>query len=82
MGGLDAVVFTAGIGEHDAAMRADVIAPLGLLGLALDEGANEACDPSEGPVRISPAGTSPVVLVVATDEERMIARETARLVSD
>jgi acetate kinase len=75
--GLDALVFTAGIGEHDADLRAAVVAGLGLLGVTLDEAANAACDPSTGPVRIS-AGDGPAVLVVATDEERMIAREVTR----
>lgn len=78
LGGLDAVVFTAGIGEHDAALRASVVQGLGVLGIELDAAANDACDPADGPVRIS-AGTGPAVLVVATDEERMIAREVARL---
>lgn len=76
LGGLDAVVFTAGIGEHDAALRREVIAPLGHLGLTVDDGANEVADPTTGPVRISAAGAAPVVLVVATDEERRIAEET------
>ncbi|CAN5279763.1 acetate kinase [soil metagenome] len=78
LGGLDAVVFTAGIGEHSAALRAAVIAPLGVLGLAVDGEANDGCDASSGPVAISPPGIGPTVLVVATDEERMIARETVR----
>ncbi|HUG86213.1 MAG TPA: hypothetical protein VMM13_16735, partial [Euzebya sp.] len=74
------VIFTAGIGQHASAFRAAVIQPLEVLGLTLDAAANETCDVADGPVVISPAGRSPAVLVVATVEELMIARETARLV--
>ncbi len=76
LGGLDGLVFTAGIGEHDAATRAEVAAGCGWLGLALDAARNHA-----GEGRISTA-TSPIAAwVVPTDEERMIARHTAALLS-
>lgn len=81
LGGLDAVVFTAGIGEHDAATRAEVVEPLAHLGLQLDTTANEAADAGTGPVRISPAGVSPAVLVVATAEEATIAADTLAVVA-
>jgi acetate kinase len=73
---VDAVVFTAGIGEHDAATRTEVIEPLGHLGLVLDARANAAADPGDGPVVVSPAGVAPAVVVVATAEELVIARDT------
>lgn len=73
---VDAVVFTAGIGEHDAATRAEVIDPLGHLGLVLDAAANAGADADAGPVVISPPGVSPAVVVVATAEELVIARDT------
>ncbi len=76
LGGLDAVVFTAGIGEHDPATRAAVIEPLAHLGLVLDPAANAAADAADGPVRISPVGTAPAVLVIATAEEATIAADT------
>ncbi len=79
LGGLDAVVFTAGVGEHSATVRASVIGPLGHLGLHLDEQANATADATQGPVIISPPGPGPAVLVVATDEERRIAEETVAL---
>jgi acetate kinase len=69
LGGLDGLVFTAGIGEHDAATRAEVAAGCGWLGLKLDDARN-----TMGRGRISADGASVAVWVVPTDEERMIAR--------
>ncbi len=73
MGGLDALVFTAGIGENAAPIRARVCEGLGFLGIALDLAANDAHAPS-----ISAPGTTPV-LVRRTDEEGMIARHVLGL---
>lgn len=72
MGGLDGIVFTAGIGEHDAAIRAAVCNGLAWLGLALDNGVNQA----GGTARISAAGSGVEAWVIPTDEEAMIARDT------
>lgn len=69
IGGLDALVFTAGIGEHSPAMRARICDHLGFVGVALDAEANAANAP-----RISPAGAAVDVLATPTDEEIMIAR--------
>ncbi len=78
LGGLDALVFTAGIGEHSPVVRSEVLARLGFLGLTEDAAANAAHGRATGG-RISLPG--PVrALVVPTDEELMIARDTARLV--
>jgi acetate kinase len=74
MNGLDAVVFTAGAGENDRALRASVLNNLGFLGLELDAGANQ----THGPV-ISKANSRVTALVVPTDEEWAIALETQRL---
>ncbi len=74
MGGLDAIVFTGGIGENDARMRQESMAGLGFLGVRLDEGRNAG-----HAERISADDASVAVLVVPTDEERMIARATAEL---
>ena len=77
--GLDALVFTAGIGEHSPVVRSRVLARLGFLGLTEDPEANAAHGGATGG-RISLPG--PVqALVVPTDEELMIARDTARLVT-
>jgi acetate kinase len=69
LGGLDALVFTAGIGEHSAPLRAAICDNLGFLGIALDPARNAA----HAPV-ISAAATQ--VLVRHTDEERIMALHT------
>lgn len=69
LGGVDALVFTAGIGENDAATRADIAAGCRWLGLELDPARNA----SGGP-RISRDGSPMSAWIVPTDEERMIAR--------
>jgi acetate kinase len=74
LGGLDALVFTAGIGEHAAAIRARVCRDAAWLGLELDAVANEAGGP-----RISREGSGVLAWVIPTDEELMIARHTSRL---
>ncbi len=72
-GGLDALVFTAGIGERAAPVRARICEPLEFLGLRLDPGANQAHR-----TFISAPGSKPV-LIVPADEERMICRLTRAL---
>ena len=71
LGGLDALVFTAGIGENDAATRAEICAMSGWLGVELDQAANRAGGP-----RISAASARVSAWVVPTDEESMIAAGT------
>ena len=73
LGGLDAVVFTGGIGEHAAPIRARVCANAAWLGLRLDPGANLG----DGP-RISAADSPVSAWVIPTNEELMIARHTLR----
>jgi len=75
LGRLDGLVFTGGIGENAAPIRAEVVGRLGLLGLTLDETANAAHGRQYGG-RISRPG-GPLVAVVPTDEELLIARDTA-----
>ena len=76
---LDALVFTGGIGENSVEVRSLVLARLGFLGLSEDPEANAGHGRSTGG-RISRPG--PVrALVVPTDEELMIARDTARLIA-
>jgi len=77
LGRLDALVFTAGIGENSAFVRGQVLARLGFLGLTEDAQAN-ARHGRDTRGRISPDGPA-VAMVVPTDEELMIARDTARL---
>jgi acetate kinase len=75
VGGLDALIFTAGVGENDADIRERVCADAAWLGIEIDPDAN-----ATGQQRISPEGRSPSVWVIPTDEERMIARHTLRVV--
>lgn len=75
LGGLDALVFTAGVGENDAAVRARICADAAWLGVVIDPAANAA-----GARCISPQGHAPSVWVIPTDEEQMIARHTLRVV--
>ncbi len=70
-GGLDALVFTGGIGEHAAPVRAKVAALSAWLGLSIDQTAN-----TEGRARIDTADSQVAVAVVSTNEEAMIARYT------
>ena len=72
--GVDAVVFTAGIGENSAPMHAMICARLGWLGVALDPAANAANGP-----RISTPESRVDVLVLPTDEESVIAQATVAL---
>ncbi|QEO09695.1 acetate kinase [Protaetiibacter larvae] len=74
LGGIDALVFTAGVGENSEYIRRRAVAGLEFLGLAVDPGLNAVR--SREPRSISPAGSGAAVLVVPTDEEREIARET------
>jgi acetate kinase len=78
MGGLDAIVFTAGVGENSAPVRAASLAGLQEFGIAVDSERNEA-DSRESRV-ISPEGSRVAVLVVPTDEELEIARQTLSVV--
>ena len=73
LGGLDALVFTAGIGEHAAPIRARICRDAAWLGVTLDDGANQRGGPC-----ISAAGSRATAWVIPTDEELMIARHTLR----
>jgi acetate kinase len=74
LGGLDAIVFTGGIGEHDAALRAEVCRRAAWLGIDLDADANTAGGP-----RLSTASSRAAAWVIPTNEELMIARHTRDL---
>ena len=74
LGGVDGIVFTGGIGEHDAQARADIAAGCGWLGVELDAARN-----AESAQEISTDASRVRVLVVPTDEERIVARHTAAL---
>lgn len=76
LGGIETLVFTGGIGEHAAPIRARICAGLAYLGITLDEARNRASAPI-----ISPDGAAVTVRVIATDEDLMIARHTLRLLA-
>jgi acetate kinase len=76
LGGLDALVFTGGIGENSASIRERTLAWLAPLGLAIDTTRNTRHGADEGGL-VSRDGSTPV-LVVPSDEETAIAEETAR----
>lgn len=80
MGGVDVVLFTAGIGQGSAGVRATALQGLGCMGIVVDEELNRQV--VTGAVsRISTKGSPVTVLVVPTDEERMIAREALRVLT-
>ena len=72
LGGLDGIVFTGGIGEHAAPIRAEACARLAWLGLRFDAAAN-----TRGAGRISAPDSDVEAWVIPTDEELMVARHTA-----
>ena len=77
MNGVDAVVFTAGVGENGIDMRADIMANMDFLGMRLDEEANKV----RGKERVISTEDSKVkILLIPTNEELMIARDTLELV--
>jgi len=69
LGGLDALVFTGGIGEHAPAIRQGICAELGWLGVQIDDEAND-----QGASRISPEAGKVKVYMLPTDEEQVLAR--------
>ena len=77
MNGVDAICFTAGIGENGPLVRTLVCGYLGYLGVTLDEEANQKKGEE---VVISTSDSTTTVLAVPTNEELAIARETVRLV--
>ncbi len=77
LGGLDAFVFTAGIGEHAAKLRAAFCRQLSWLGVKLDEAANAANGP-----RISALDSSVSVWVIPTNEEWVLAQNTLQFITD
>ncbi len=76
LGRVDAVTFTAGVGEHAAPVRAAALAGLGRLGITVDPDRNAG----SGDRFISPDGAEVAVCVVGTDEEREIARAARAVV--
>ena len=76
LGGLDAVIFAGGIGEHDAETRSEVLGELEEFGIVLKEGATV-----DGRTRVSGDGSKVEVWVVPADEDRMIAVHVAEMMA-
>ena len=79
LGGLDALVFTAGVGENSTIVRARAVEALGFLGISVDDALNRGS--SSEPRVISPSGSPVSVLVVPTNEELQIAVETVAAIN-
>ena len=80
LNGLDALVFTAGIGENRGELRAQVCAQLDQLGIEIDEAKNAAAAGNEA--EISVAGSRTKVFVIPTNEELVVAREVKRFLEN
>ncbi len=80
MGGVHAIIFTAGVGENDASVRWDVCEHMEYLGIKLDEEKNNSCRGRQMDISIDYARVR--VLVIPTNEELMIAKDTERLVTE
>lgn len=78
LGGLDAVVFTGGVGENAAEVRRRCVSGMESMGFVLDEAKNQA--PGKGPAIVSTADSRVNVMVIPTNEELVIAKETRRIV--
>lgn len=76
LGGFDALIFTAGIGEHQPAVRAAICRKLSWLGAKIDEKANHA-----GAFRITTPASRIAAFILATDEERIIAQDTCKILN-
>jgi acetate kinase len=77
LGGVDVIVFTGGIGENGVGVRAGVCANLQELGIELDAALNEK---AQGEMRISSENSRVQVLIVPTNEELIVARQTKQVI--
>jgi acetate kinase len=77
LGGVDCIVFTAGVGEHDEYVRMSVVENLEFMGVIVDREKNDNL--TDGICEISTPESKVKVLVIPTNEELVIARDTQRL---
>ena len=77
LGSVDAIVFTAGIGENDIELRENVCESLGFMGVKIDKAKND-CRGQE--VEITAEGSAVRVFIIPTNEELMIAKDTKAIV--
>ena len=79
MGGVDIIVFTGGVGENQTGVRENVCAPLSFMGVEIDKEINAKTRGTE--TIISTAASKVKVVVIPTDEELMIAKDTEAIVN-
>ncbi len=79
LGGADAIIFTGGIGENRPGFRATILANLEELGIVLDPAANES---AKGEAKISAPQSRVQIWVIPTNEELIVARQAAQLLSE
>jgi acetate kinase len=79
MGGIDALVFTAGVGEHAVEIRESICSGLACLGLELDSHANAACQPDADVARTRSRGR---ILVISTREDETMLREVLQVLGN
>ncbi|MDY6057184.1 MAG: acetate kinase, partial [Campylobacter lanienae] len=80
LGQIDAIIFTAGIGENDARVREAVCNGLEIFGIKIDKDKN--IEPKDEPRRIGHADTKIKIIIVPTDEELAIAQDTIRVINN
>ncbi|MEO0586030.1 MAG: acetate/propionate family kinase [Planctomycetota bacterium] len=78
LGGVDAIVFTAGIGQNGSDIRAAICADLAFLGATLDEAKNAAA-PGDAETKISTDASTAEIWVIPTDEEQVVAKQTVEV---
>ena len=78
MNGVDAIVFTAGIGENDRALRERICADMDAVGIVMDNDVNASCPRGEA-YELTGKGSKARVFVIPTDEELMIAMDALKL---
>ena len=81
MDGVDAIVFTAGIGENNSEVRSDTMRGMSYLGIKIDEKKNANLKNTGDPVVISTPDSKVIVMVIPTNEELVIANDTKEIVS-
>ena len=82
MNGLDAIVFTAGIGENTASIRERALNELSYLGVEFDREINNQTRGSSGVTKLSTDASKVQVYMIPTNEELVIARDTQKIVSE
>ena len=81
MNGLDAIVFTAGLGENNTHLREEVCSDMEYFGIEIDREINEKTLRQSNIVKISTDNSKVAVYVIPTNEELVIARDTLALIS-